>query len=86
MTEASKEGVLQRVPCIRYPVQFQQEGVQALLDSGSEVNAMTPAYAEKLGLTTRKTDVSAQKIDSSTLVTYEMVIPGLSVQDRLGKI
>ena len=86
VTGASMEAVLQRVPCIRYPVQFQQGNVQALLDSGSKVNAMTPAYATKLGLTTRKTDVGAQKIDRSTLVTYWMVIAGFSVQDKLGKV
>ena len=43
---------LERVPCIHYPVQFRkdQAKVQTLIDSGSEVNAMTPAYASKLGL------------------------------------
>ena len=30
---------------------------------GSEVNAMNPAYAKKLGLLLRKTYVGAQKID-----------------------
>ena len=86
MTEAGQGSILQHVLCIQYPLQFQQEGVQALLNSGSKVNAMTPAYAEKLGLTTRKTDIGAQKIDGSILVTYEMVITGFSVQDRLGKV
>ena len=40
------------VPCIYYPVWFQedQEQVRALLDSGSEVNAISPAYIERLGL------------------------------------
>lgn len=37
---------LQHVPCIRYPIQFQEsQEVRALIDSGSKVNAMTPAYA-----------------------------------------
>ena len=42
-------GTLQWVPCIRYPVQFQedQEKVKALPDSDSEVNTMTLAYAAK---------------------------------------
>ena len=47
---------------------------------------MTPAYTEKLGLTTRKTDVGAQKIDGSTLVTYGIVIVGFLVQNRLEKV
>ena len=79
MTEASQKGVLQHVLGIWYLVQFQQEDIQALLDSGSEVNAMTPAYAEKLSLTIQKIDVGTQKIDGSTQVTYEMVLVGFSV-------
>ena len=79
VTEASQEGVLQRIPCIQYPVQFQQEGAQVLLNSGNEVNRMTLAYTEKLGLAIRKTDVDAQKINVSTLMTYRMVIIGFSV-------
>ena len=50
VTEASKEATLERVPCIRYPVRFrkyQVDDTQALIDSGSEVNAMHPAYAKK---------------------------------------
>ncbi len=77
---------LQRVPCIRYPVQFQAKPIEALIDSGSEVNAMTPAFAAKLGLSTRPTGVGAQKIDSSPLATYGMVVAAFSLQDSLGKV
>ena len=73
MTDGSKEVVV-RVPCIHYPVQFQEEQVRALLDSGSEDNAMSPAYAKKLGLKTWKTNVGAKKIDDSALETFGMVI------------
>ena len=82
VTGASKETpemVLNRVPCIYYPLQFRKdkkETIQALIDSGSEVNAMTPAYAKKLGLRTRRIDVGAQKIDGSSLDTFGMVIAG----------
>ena len=71
-----EEVVIERVPCIHYPVQFQegQEQVKALLDSGSEVNAISPAYAKRLGLKTQKINVGAQKIDGSTLKTFGMVI------------
>ncbi len=69
--QASK--ALQRVPCIRYPIRFQGgQPIRALIDSGSEVNAMTPAYAAELGFTARKTSVGAQKIDGSPLETYGM--------------
>ena len=88
MTEAIKEAILERVPCIRYPVRFQKNdinNVQALIDSGSKINAMTLAYASKLGLAVRKTEVGAQKIDGSPLVTFGMVIAGFQMQDKLGR-
>ena len=54
VTEASKEEhmTLEWVPCIYYPFHFRKDtaDVRALIDSGSEVNAMTPVYASKLGL------------------------------------
>ena len=46
---------------------------------------MTPAYAKKLGLRTRRTDVGAQKIDGSSLDTFGMVIAGFQVIDKLGR-
>ena len=65
MTEASNETqevILDRVPCIHYPVQFQKNKratIQALIDLGKEVNAMTLAYTSKLSLWVQKTDVRA---------------------------
>lgn len=44
---------LGRVPCIHYPVKIRKvkkESIRPLIDSGSEVNLMTPAYAKQLGL------------------------------------
>lgn len=58
-----------------------------LINSGSEVNAMHPGYAAKLGLVVRKTDVEAQKIDGSALETFVMLyIAGFLLWDKLGKI
>ena len=76
---------LQRVPCVHYPIRFKKKEVQALIDSGSEVNAMTPAYAAKLGLGVRETDIGAQKIDGSTLDTFGMVLADFQVEDKLGR-
>ena len=66
MTDTSREATLEGVLCIRYLVRFRQKNnkdedkdVRALIDSGSEVNTMHPAYATKLGLRTRKIDVGA---------------------------
>ena len=58
VTETSSKEVV-RVSCIYYPVRFQEEQVKALLDSGSKVNVMSPVYAKKLDLKTRKTNVGA---------------------------
>ena len=73
----AREEALKRVLCIHYPVQFKgtnETQVQALIDSDSEVNAMIPAYASKLGLRARHTNVRTQKIDGSTLQIFEMVL------------
>ena len=81
MTNTSKEDI--RVPCIYYQVQFKgQKQVRALLNSSSKVNTMSPAYAKKLDLKTRKTYVGAQKIDGSALETFGMVIANFQVEDK----
>lgn len=54
-----------------------------MINSGSEVNAITPDFATKLGLTTRKTNVGAQKIDGLVLKTYSMIIAKFLLQDKL---
>ena len=56
-----------------------------MLDSGNEMNAMSSAYAKRLGLKTRKTNVGAQKIDGSTLETFEMVIADFQVENKGGR-
>ena len=91
VTGANKEAqevILDRVSCIYYPVQFQKdkEVIRALIDSGSKLNAMTPAYAFKLGLRIQKTDVSAQKINGSSLRTFVMIIAGFYIKDNLGRV
>ncbi len=44
MTDKKTEEELERVPCIWYLVTFKDQ-TEALLDSGSEVNAMSQAFA-----------------------------------------
>ncbi len=81
-------GPLQRVPYIRYPVQCQEDQleVKALINFGSEVNVMTPAFVAKLGLRPRPINVRAQKIDGSPLETHGMVSARLSFQDSLRRV
>ena len=77
MTKTSKKDVvLDRIPCIHYLVYFwkDQDEVLALLDLESEVNAMTPAYTSKLGLTVRPMNIRAQKVDGSTLEIFGIVL------------
>ena len=88
MTVASKE-TLERVSCIYYPVQFKDTDkalVQALIDSGSEVNAIYPSFVKQLGLSIRSTDVGAQKIDCTTLDTHGIVVAAFSVEDKANRV
>ena len=73
-----KTEALERIFYIYYPVQFKKDTteVQALIDSGSKVNTMAPAYAKKLGFRVQKTNVGAQKINRSILKIFGMVIAG----------
>ncbi len=43
---------------------------------------MSQAFAQQLGLKIRKTNVGTQKIDSTTLKTYVMVVSTFSVLDK----
>ena len=91
VTQATQEGkkvILNQVSCIYYLVQFRKDKratIQALIDFGSKVNAITLAYAKKLGLRTWKTNVGAQKIDGSLLKIYEIVIAAFQVKNKLGR-
>ena len=90
MTEASKKDgmILERVLCIHYLLRFRKDKeneVRALINSGSKVNAMIPAYALRLGLKVHHTDVGAQKIDSSILETFGIVLTSLQIEDKLGR-
>ncbi len=83
MTDKKTEE-LEWVPYIRYPVNFKDQ-TKALLDSGSEVNAMSQAFVQQLGLKIRKTNIGAQKIDGTILETYGMVVFTFSVSDKDGR-
>ena len=53
---------LQYISGIWYPIQFQggqAEEVKALIDSGSEVNTMTPIVAAQLGFSIRPIGIGA---------------------------
>ena len=58
----------------------------SLLDLGSKVNAVYPAFAKALGFPIRPTDVEAQKIDGTTLVTYIIVVAVFLVKDKANQV
>ena len=80
MTDLRKEA-LKCISYIYYQVQFKKNTIEiwALMNLGIEINAIAPVYIKKLGLWVQKTDVRVQKIDRSTLETYDMVIAGFQV-------
>ena len=47
---------------------------------------MHQSFAKQLGLSIRPTDVGAQKIDSTTLDTYAMVVAAFSVEDKANQV
>lgn len=67
---------LEKISCIHYLLCFQKDlcETRALIDLDSEFNAMTPAYAVKLGLKIWKTDIEAQKINGFTFDIFRMVL------------
>lgn len=44
------------------------------MDSGGKINAITPVYTAVLGLYVCFTNIEAQKIDRSILLTYDIVL------------
>ena len=82
---SSDEEVVVKVPCIHYPVRFQEKQVRALLNSDREVNTMNPDYTWKLGFKIRKTNVGAQKIDGSALKTFGIIIANFQVEDKASR-
>lgn len=56
---------------IRYLVQFQENArIQVLINSGGEINIMTPTFIVRLHLSIQNTNVGVQKLNRLTIVTY----------------
>lgn len=78
---------LERVPCIYHTLRFQKDlhEIRLLIDWGSEVNIMTPAYGAKLDFEIQKTDIKAQKTDVSNLDTFEMILANFQGKNKLSR-
>ena len=93
MTDTSWEATFERVLYIRYSVRFyrknnknEDKNIRALIDLGSEVNAMHPAYTTNLGFYAKKINVGAQKIDGPYLDIFEIVIADYLVKNKLERV
>lgn len=54
-----------------------------MINLGSKINAITPAFASKLDLMIYRTHVGAQKIDNFTLEIFEMILTSFQIEDKL---
>ena len=85
----AREEALECIPCIHYPIQFKdmdKAPVQGMIDSRSEINAIHLSFVKQLSFPIRPIDVRAQKIDGTTLDTYEMVVAAFSVVDKANRV
>lgn len=78
---------LEYVLSIQYPVKFKKSyiKVQALLNSNSKVNIITPAYTAKLRVVVHFIEVEPQKIDRSMLPTSGIVLTNFQIEKKYKK-
>lgn len=69
--------LLDRVPYIYYLVYFKKNEIWALINFGSKVKTIIPAYIAQLGLKISKTNVDIKKIDDSILSILRTVLTNL---------
>lgn len=58
----------------------------ALFDLASEVNAIYPTFAKESSLPIRTIDVRAEKIDSTMLDNYKMIVAAFLVIDKENQV
>lgn len=79
---------LKRILCIYYPISLKKNQIKtcALINFDGEVNTITWSYATKLGLKIYATNIRAQKTDSSTFKTFDIVPASFYIKNRLGRV
>lgn len=75
---------MEQIPYIWYSVTFTKQ-TKALLDSRTDVNAMSQAFTSQLDFKTWKANFGDHKINSTTLETYEIVVSTFFVSDKDGR-
>ena len=82
----TKKEALECVLYIYYLAQFKKNAneteVQTFIDSENEVNAIHPTFIRALCLPIRPIEIELQKIDSTTLDTYGMLVAAFSVINK----
>ena len=101
VAENSEEAILvsakelEQVTYIQYPIAFSGSVTQddlaldpvlALFDLCSEINAIHPAFVERLGLVVQTTNIGTQKINGTTLETHGIVVAAFSVTDQADRV
>ena len=71
---SDEEIMLKEMLCIYYAVYFQKKWIRALLDSNSKINTINSNFVWKLAFYIRKINVKAQKMDSSILKIFVIMI------------
>lgn len=79
--------LLKQVLYIYYLMQFKnnQVKIQALINSGNKINAITKFYTAKLSFKVQLTNISAQKINYYIFKMFEIIIASFEVKDKLKK-
>ena len=91
MTSIKKKAlILEQIPYIHYLIQFKKNlnetQIQALIGSKSEVNVIYLTFVKELRLLIRPTDIGVQKIDSTMLDTYKIVIVAFLMTDKANRV
>lgn len=72
-----------RVSYIQYPITFWKKSVSVLFNFGSKVNIIHPTFAKEPRFPIRPTDVGVQKIDSTMLDTYKIVVLAVLMTNKV---
>ena len=83
VTDSSKE--IMKMLYIYYLVWFQENQIKTLLNSGNKIKTISLCYTKKWVLKILKTNIKTQKIDSSTLKTFKIVIINFKKEDKIGR-
>lgn len=74
-----------KISCIHYMIQFQEEQIKALLNSGNKINTISLCYIKKLGLKILQINIGAQKIASSILKIFEIMIANFQIKNKISR-